>query len=285
MGGIMRRLVLILFELVIPALVYGQEALPIHVHFAFGTTAADSRFRSKSKQDIERQINAALAVDCTKALRPWRCDTAQNATSANIGVSIQVHNDKWYLKTLLIPQPTVPDLKSEWNDQQIFTGEQLIASGLPMDDGWIAPVTAAFDRVIDQKAQSGKELFASLKQVAPLGTMVASVPVDTMHPTPGAVLPLLWDHYQQMAGCRVRIYYRGKGGEIVSILSSGSGPLDFTPDSPQFKGVWVLHESYQVGGRQPDPIGAHIQDLSDLKVIEFHLEDAGTLPPGLSVAP
>jgi hypothetical protein len=263
-----------------------QEALPIHVRFAFGTTAVNSRFRDKSKEDVEQQITARLATACSDALSPWRCDAGVAAGPAKIDVNVQVRRDKWYLRTTLTPQPT-PDLKGEWNDQQIFTGEELIASGgLPMDDGWRAPIERAFAQLIDQKEQTGKELFASLKQVAPLGKNAVPVPLDASHPLPGAVLPLRWESYQRMANCRVRIYYRGRSGELISIVSSGSGgPMDFTPEAPQFKGVWVLHDTYQVGSRPPEPIAAHVQELSDLTVIEFHLEDPGTIPPGLSIAP
>lgn len=281
----MRAFAIFLLSLVGAMSAWGQETLPIHVHFAFGTNAVNSRFRTLSKPDVERQITAALAAVCSKTLSPWQCDTDQ-ATSPGIDVRVQIHDDKWFLKVQLTPQPTSTDLKSDWNEQQIFTGEQLIASGLPMDDGWKAPIEAAFAQMLDQKAKTGKELFASLMQVAPLGKNVVPVPLDASHPLPGAVLPLLWDHYQKMASCRVRIYYRGKNGELISIVSSGSGgPMDFTPETRQFKGVWVLHDTYQIGNRQPEPIAAHIQELSDLTVIEFHLEDPGTIPPGLTLAP
>lgn len=280
----MRGFTMFLISLVGPVLAGGQETLPVHVHFGFGTPAVATRFREKSQPSIEQQITNGIAQICSKALPPWQCDTAQQP-SPNIDVSVQSRDDKWYLKAVLTPRPSGTDLKGEWNEQQIFTAEQLIAmGGLPMDDGWIAPIETAFEQFVSRDAKSGKELFAALKEVAPLGKSVVLVPLN-VYPLPGAVLPLRWDQYQELATSRVRIYYHGKNGELITIVASGSGgPIDFTPDAPQYKAVWVLHDTYQIGARPPEPITTHVQELPDLTAIEFHLEDLGTLPPGLSVA-
>jgi hypothetical protein len=261
-----------------------QDSLPIHVHFAFGTASVAPRFREKTQKSVEQHIATQLATICSKTLHPWNCD-ALDQGSPILDASVQIRNDIWYLKVVLNPKSKNANLPGQWNEQQIFRAEDLIASGLPMDDGWVSPIAIAFEQLLSEESKSSKEIFAVLKEVAPLGNNVVAIPAS-LSPLPGAVLPLRWDAYKDMSTCRFRIYYHGKNGELITLLSSGSGgPMDFTPDAPQYKGVWVLHDTYQIGARSPEPIAAHIQELPDLTVIEFHLEETGVAPPGISIAP
>jgi hypothetical protein len=89
------------------------------------------------------------------------------------------------------------------------------------------------------------------------------IPGDATTP-PGAVLPLEWVRYQDLANCQFLISFQLPSRQIIIHSSGTGGHMSFTPDAPQFDAVWVVHDEWQMGARPPEPITTHINELNSL---------------------
>jgi hypothetical protein len=259
-----------------------QDALPIHVRFAFNTDAVGPRFLNMAQSDVEKTISGELAQVCSTSLHPWRCDVGGEGAPA-LQVSLLLRQNVWYVQTELVHSPGRP-LPDTWT-ALLFSTEDLRIRGLPMDDRWTPPIRTVFQQMLDGTSKTGKEILAAVEEFVPLGTLVGVIP-QSVYPLPSAVLPLRWDVYKDIAGCRFRIYFRNTRGDLVILHSGGMGRgIEFTPDQPQYTGVLVVHEFYQLGALSPAPVAEHLQELLDLTPVEFYVEEVRSMPAGVAVAP
>jgi hypothetical protein len=261
------------------------DALPVHVSFSFQTNLAAPRFINVSEHDIELQAASDLAAVCSATLRPWGCDNGAGIPSLRIWTSVR-NDGTWFLEMQLEHTPGRPDVQDHWQASLLRAEDIRARGGLPVDRNWIPLLTATFRQLIAGPTTSGRELFRALEEFAPLGKGVA-VLSPAAFPLPSAALPLRWDKYKELSGCRFRIFYRDQNGVLVSIHSDGAGrPIDFTPDAPLYKGLLVVHKKWQMGLSDDDlePIRDHLNDLSGLTPIEFYVEEMHTVPAGVAIA-
>lgn len=262
-----------------------QDASPVHVHLSFDPILSP-RFTNTTQSAVEGELSASLAAVCTNSdsLRHWTYDSTGDGVS-QFQVSIFPRSGSYFLRVELKHAPAATIVTASW-EAELFSPEDLSARGLPMNRNWIAPVKAAFQRMLTPTSKQGREILRALQNYVPLGTTVVMVPPDVAEGQPAAVLPLAWERYQDIATCHFVILFR-KPTMLITLRASGTGgPLDFTPDAPHYKAIWVIHDSWQVGASTPVGIAAHLDDLARLNGVpnEFYLDPSECSPAGLSLA-
>lgn len=253
-----------------------QDALPIAVQFEFREPAVDARFDQVPKYAVENDISAELAKSCAKQFPFWVFQpTVGNATS-RILIWISLKDSTWSLNALLV-HPTGKAIRDHWSTVLYAPGD-LDLHVLPKNRDWTPTIKAAFDGLLQSGSQN--EILAAFQEFVPLGTQMAAVAAQST-----AVLPLKFDKYQALSMSTFRILCDWSGHGVVVLHSTGTGSAnDFTPDNPQYKGIWIVHNRWEFAGT-PDDISRHAADLSTLKPRAFYLEQFNSPPPDLSVAP
>jgi hypothetical protein len=98
-----------------------------------------------------------------------------------------------------------------------------------------------------------------------------------------AVLPLEFDKYRELSLSKFLIMCEWRDHGIVILHSTGTGaPMDFTPDAPKFKGIWVVLNKWDFGGNIEE-VSIHVNDLPGLKPRALYLEQINLAPPQMSV--
>jgi hypothetical protein len=244
---------------------HGQQPLPVHVHFSFGTTTdvISPRFQSVRVDDIEQALSVELTRLCSESpnLGHWKFDVAAAGTP-RVDISVTLDHKNWILQVRLVHVHVLDSSPDNWS-RLLFRSEDVKAHGLPMDKNWIAPIRTTFANMLGENTTSGRQVLQGLQRFAPLGVSLAMIPGSATMP-PGAVLPLEWGHYQDLANCQFQIRFQLQHMEITVHSRGTGGPMSFTPDAPQFDAVWVLHNQWQLGAMPPEPIANHINDLAGL---------------------
>jgi hypothetical protein len=265
--------------------IQAQEASPVHVYVAFDS-ALSPRFTTNAQSAVESELAASLAAVCANSdsLRHWTYDSTGDGLP-KFQVSVFPRNGSYFLRVELKHKPTATAVTDRW-EAELFSPEHLSARGLPMNLNWLAPVKAAFQGLLAPTSRPGREIFKALQSYVPLGTSVVMVPPEVAEGQPASVLPLAWEHYQDIATCHFLILFR-KPTMLITLHASGTGgPLDFTPDAPHYKAIWVIHDSWQMGASAPVKIAEHLNDLAHLSGVpsEFYLDSSECSPAGLSLA-
>lgn len=258
-----------------------QDAPTVHVHFSY-----DSVLLPRFTPAVVNELSAVLADVCGKSASTghWTYDV-KAVGEPRLEVSVFGRNGSYLLGTTLKHGNITSPLPDHW-EAELFSPEYLTAHGLPMNRDWIAPIRSGFARMLPANTKSGKEILTALETFVSLGTSVVMLSPTASNGQPAAVLPLPWNHYQDIATCHFRILFH-ESTRLVTVHASGTGgPLDFTPDAPHYKAVWVIHELWQVGGTAPTNIALHLDELAHLGGVpsEFYLEPTECSPAGVSIA-
>ena len=255
---------------------WSQDALPIGVHFEFREPAVDTRFDEVLKSQVEKEISADLADTYAAHFPFWTFQSTSNSAPASAQIWISLKSSVWSLNISLTHAAgkIIPD---RWSTVLYAPGD-LDVQVLPKNRAWRAKIKSAFDNLLHSEKQT--EMLTAFQEFVPLGSQMAEVPAQT-----SAVLPLDFQKYQTLSMSSFRILCDWSGHGIVVLHSTGTGSAnDFTPDAPQFKGIWVVHNRWEFAGT-PDDIANHVGDLPGLKARAFYLEQFNSPPPDLSVAP
>lgn len=62
----------------------GQQAIPLHLTFAFGTQYASPHFIHTDQRAVEALIARALLNACSQTLTPWGCDAGSGSPSIKV---------------------------------------------------------------------------------------------------------------------------------------------------------------------------------------------------------
>jgi hypothetical protein len=252
-----------------PIVSRAQDAQPVNINFAFGVSALDARFEQVSKADVEKEISAELAKSCQQRFPFWTFQSKGNDLP-RLDVRLSLKNSTWSMKVSFAHSPGKA-LKDRWSSVLYAPGD-LDAQVLPKDREWTPTTKAAFESLIS--GENENEILTALEEFVPLGTQVAAVPHQM-----AAVLSLDYGKYEILSLSGFRIMYQWAGHGIVILHSTGTGaPNDFPPQAPRFKGIWVVHNAWDFGGRQEDASG-HMGDLSGLQSLAFYLEQLNSPPP------
>jgi len=263
------------FLCLFPAVGHGQEAQGVNVKFAFRLPAVETRFEQVSQSDIEKDASVELAKSCWTHFPYWTFQaTAGDLPRLDAWLSLK--NSTWSLN-IALAHASGRKLKDKWSTVLYAPGD-LDTGGLPKDRAWTAKIKATFEGLLE--GESENEILKALQEFAPLGTQVARVPAQST-----AVLPLEFAKYQVLSLSSFRIMCQWPGHGVVVLHSTGTGaPNDFTPETPKYKGIWVVHNKWEFGGHSEE-ISAHMNDIQGLKTLAFYLEELKSPPPQVSVAP
>jgi hypothetical protein len=254
--------------------VQAQEAASVHVHFAFNP-GLSPRFTTTAQSVVETELSASLAQVCanSESLRHWTYDFSGDDLP-QFQISVFRGNGSYFLKVELKHKLPATDVTDHW-EAELFSPEYLSAhGGLPMNRNWIAPVTTAFQSLLPPTSKSGREILKAMQTYVALGASVVIPRPELADGQPAAVLPLAWEHYQDISGCHFLILFR-KPDTLITLRASGmAGPKDFTPDAPHYKAIWVVHNTWQMGALDQVEITEHLSDLAPLNEIpsEFYLD-------------
>ncbi|MFI5092008.1 MAG: hypothetical protein ACHQIK_01065 [Candidatus Acidiferrales bacterium] len=252
-----------------------QDAQAVNVKFAFRLSAVDTRFEQVSKPDVENEVSTELAKSGGNKFPFWIFQSTADAVP-RLDVWLSLKNSTWYLNASLV-HPTGRELKDKWTSVLYAPGD-LDTQVLPKDRAWTPTIKAAFESLIG--GENLNEILTALQEFAPLGTQMAAVPAQ-----PTAVLPLEYGKYQVLSLSDFRIMCQWTGHGVVILHSTGVGASnDFTPEAPKFKGIWVVHNFWEFGGRRED-VSGHQLDLPSLTTLAIYLEQVNSPPPQMSVAP
>jgi hypothetical protein len=264
--------------------VRAQEASPVHVHVAFDERLSP-RFTTVAQSAVEAELSVSLAGICTNSelLRHWTYDSSGSTAddSPQIQVSVFPRNGSYFMGVKLKHKPPATTaVPNNW-EAELFSPEYLSGhGGLPMNRYWIAPVKTAFQGLLPLGSK-GREILKALQTYVALGTSVVMVPPKLVEGSQAAaVLPLAFEHYQDIAMCQFRIVFH-KPTMLITLHAAGAGGgLDLTPDAPQYKALLVLHKTWQMGALDPVDITQHLNDLAPLNEMpsEFYLDPQDCLP-------
>jgi hypothetical protein len=279
----------------------GQEPQAINVNFAFPLRAIDNRFEHTSKSEVEKEVAAELAKICRNQLPFWTFRSSATGVP-RLEVWLSQKNSTWSLN-MTFEHPVGKNFKNRWSSVVYAPGD-LDTQVLPKDKAWVSKVSTAFQALL--QGESKNEGLEALKEFAPLGTQMANVPAQTGAAPPRAnvpvnattvlplanvpaqataVLPLEYGKYRALSLSNFRIMCKWNGHGVVVLHSTGTGaPMDFTPDAPKFKGIWVVLNKWDFGGNIEE-VSIHVNDLPRLKPMAFFLEQINSAPPQISVAP
>ncbi len=263
------------FACLMTSVAFGQEARPINLGFKFPDRIIDNRFEQTRKAEVEKELAARLASICQKEIPYWTFRSTGDGLP-RLEVRLLLKNSTWLLAIGLIHLPGRLDLKDTWSSV-LFEPGYLATQVLPKDKGWISAIATSFEGWL--QGESKYQLVKALEEFAPLGTQMATVSQGGT-----AVLPLRYKKYSVLSMSTFRIICEWRGHGIVTLYSTGLGdPYDFTPDAPQFKGIWIRHNKWMLGGDTED-IAKHITDLPGLQPRWFYLEQLRSASP-LSAVP
>ena len=257
-----------------------QQAAAMGVQFAFHTDSINGRFQRMSKSAVESLITQALGQVCNAQLRPWRCA----AGDATPGLRFEVYKDheEYFVKMTLAHGPARPDITDSWT-AKLYSLEDLGAGVMPMNDGWVAPIRDLVQNMLKGSSDTGRSVLDTLREVVPLGTDIAIIPVD-QSPTSSAVLPLTWADYKDFGTWRYRLVCHGDAGEITLHAGGVGRNSAFKPGAEIFQGLLVENDGYQLGALAIEPIETHLQELGKLVPVAFYVESFSPAPADMSVA-